>query len=124
MKAFLIAVFVLVPALAQASSAGAGSPTATLFKALAGLVLVLGLVLLLYALSRRGLGLMPGNRTGRIKVLEARGLGPKKALYLIEVAGQEMLIGVGSERVELVAHLGAAQQGAFDRTLGTELEKR
>lgn len=124
MKTWFVSFFVLAPALAHASQGAAGSPGATLFRALAGLLLVLGLVLMLYALSRRGLGLMPGQRNGRIKILETRSLGPKKGLYLIEVAGQEMLIGVGSERVELLAHLGAAQAGAFDRTLGTELEKR
>ncbi|WP_305045771.1 flagellar biosynthetic protein FliO [Geoalkalibacter sp.] len=102
----------------------AASPAATLFKALAGLVLVLGLVLLLYAVSRRGLALMPGQKNGRIKILESRGLGPKKALYLVEIGGQELLLGVGAERIELLTRLEGGQSQAFDRTLRSELEIR
>ncbi|WP_305043268.1 flagellar biosynthetic protein FliO [Geoalkalibacter sp.] len=106
------------------AQAAAASPTATLFKALAGLLLVLGLVLLLYAVSRRGLTLMPGQKNGRIKILESRGLGPKKALYLVEVGGQELLLGVGAERIEVLTRLGRGQSQAFDQTLRSELEIR
>lgn len=119
----VLTIVLLSPTLAWAAESGAATTTATLLKALSGLALVLGLVFLLYALSRRGLNLMPGTRNGRIKVLEMRSLGPKKGLYLVEVGGQELLLGVGAERVELLVSLGQAQPGAFDRNLRTELEK-
>ncbi|MDO3378065.1 flagellar biosynthetic protein FliO [Geoalkalibacter halelectricus] len=123
MKKAFLSVALLAPTLAQAAESGAVSTTATLLKALGGLALVLGLVFLLYAISRRGLNLMPGTRNGRIKVVEMRSLGPKKGLCLVEVGGQELLLGVGAERVELLAKLGQVQPGAFDHRLRTELEK-
>ncbi len=124
MKLFFLTIFLLLPTLGQAADEAGGDPVVATFKVIAGLALVLGLVLLLYALSRRGFGGFPSARAGRIKVVESRSLGPKKALYLIEIKGRELLLGVGAERVELLSDLGPAQSEAFDRTLQAQMENR
>jgi len=77
-------------------------------KMLAGLAVVLGLLYLLYALSRKGLGFLPGSKEGLIQIIEVKSLGPKKGVCLIEVRGQELLLGFGPERIECLARLGPA----------------
>ena len=72
---------------------------------LAGLAVVLGLLYILYAVSRRGLGFLPGNKDGLIRVVEVRSLGPKRGLCLVEVRGRELLLGFGPERIECLAEL-------------------
>lgn len=96
-----------IPALAAMDD----SPSlfASWLKLLAGLAVVLGLLYLFYALSRKGLSFLPGARTGVIKIVEVRSLGPKKGVCLIEVRGQELLLGFGPERVDFLASLGPAR---------------
>lgn len=98
----------LVPiqAFAAEAEASPGLFTAWL-KLLAGLAVVLGLLYLFYALSRKGmLSFLPGVREGAIKIVEVKSLGPKKGLCLVQVRGQELLLGFGSERIDCLANLG------------------
>ena len=99
-----------VPAWA-ADSPGGGMVAATL-KIIAALSVVLGIVLLLYALGRKGLGTgwLPSAKGGAIRVVEMRHLAPKKSLYLVEVRGEEFLLGVGLERIEVLARFERAGQ--------------
>ena len=86
--------------------------------------LVLGIFFLFYALSRKGFKFMPGNKSGIIKVLEMRSLGPKKALCLVEVRGEELLLGVGGERVELISKMGpAVPKKSFEDEIRTHFEE-
>lgn len=86
-----------------------------------GLFLVLGLVLLLYYLSRKGFGFLPTAKSGAIKIIEMRHLMPKKALCLVEVRGKELLLGIGTERIEILAALDKNQPTSptvsFEETL-------
>lgn len=113
MKQLLIFFIVLaapVPAMAAGSPAGLVVPG---LKMVAGLAVVLGLLYLLYALSRRGLFLLPGAKEGLIRIVEVRSLGGRKGLCLVEVHGQELLLGFGPERIECLARLepGSAAKG-------------
>lgn len=93
-------------------------------RLLIALGLVLGIFLLFYALSRKGLKLMPGNKSGVIKVVEMRSLGPKKAVCLVEVRGEELLLGVGAERVELISKMGpAVQKKSFEDEVRAHFEE-
>jgi len=86
--------------------AGGGDLFIPWIKMIVALLLVLGLILLLYyGASRKGFGLLPAARGGRIKVLEMRSLGPKKGVCLIRVGDEEYLLGLGGDRVELLARL-------------------
>jgi flagellar protein FliO/FliZ len=106
-------------ALAAAQSAQIASPglLGGGFRLLAGLLLVVGLMLLLYALSRRGLNWLPKPRGGAIIIRETRHLGPKKSLCLVEVHGRELLLGIGGDRIELLCQLGEAPKGDFEAAL-------
>ena len=122
----LLPFFLLIhatPALA-AENTGPDLMTSVL-KLAAGLIVVLGLMLLVYALSRKGLNVLPGTRGGagrQIRVMEMRSLGPKKALYLVEVAGEQMLLGAGAERIELITRL-EKKSAEFQQTLQNQIDR-
>lgn len=86
-----------------------------------GLFIVLGVVLLLYYLSRKGFGFLPATKSGAIKIVEMRHLMPKKALCLVEVRGKELLLGIGTERIEVLSMLdtppSASPAASFEETL-------
>lgn len=105
-----------------AENGGDGLLTAGL-KTMGALVVVLGIVLVLYAWARKKPGLFPAAKGGAIKILETRYLGPKKALYLVAVRGEEFLLGVGPEKIELLSRLGQASGESFAETLEANLEQ-
>lgn len=87
-------------------------------KLIAALGIVLGLLLLLYYWGRRGLpGLFPAARSSAIKLIEVRHLMPRRALFLVEVRGRELLLGVGSERIELLTTVDWQPGGSFVEAL-------
>jgi len=113
----LTTLLTMMPAAAQAATEPPEQLIGSGLRLLAGLLLVLGIMLLLYALSKRGLRWLPGSREGRIHIRETRPLGGKKALCLVEVQGRELLLGVASERIELLCELDAAPAGSFEEAL-------
>lgn len=87
------------------AAAGQAEPTAlfpAIMKVVGSMGIILGLILLFYYLSRKGVTLFPASRSGAIKVVETRYLMPKKAVSLISVRGREFLLGIGTDRVELL----------------------
>ncbi len=123
MKKLAILLMLSMPASVQAAAeADGGDMLAAGFKVLAALVVVIGLMLLVYALSRRGLKMIPGQREGRIKVVETRGLGPRKGLFLVRVRERELLLGVSADRIELLCDMGASREPDFDKALHSEME--
>ena len=123
MKRFATILMICLPASVQAASeTGGDDMLAASFKVLAALVLVVGVMLLMYALSRRGLKMIPGQREGRIKVVETRSMGPRKGLFLVEVRGRELLLGVTADRINLLCDMGKCESLDFDRTLRSEME--
>jgi flagellar protein FliO/FliZ len=92
------------------------------FKMLGALALVIGLLLLAFAASRKGLSLLPGKRSGQIHIIETRPLGGKKMLCLVQVRGQELLLGVSAERIDCLTQL-PAHRTHFQTTL-EQLEPR
>ncbi len=75
-----------------------------LLQMLWALLIVVGLILVIYALAKKQFGL--GKlQSGAIKILEIRYLMPKTALVLVEVRGKELLVGMSTGKVELVADL-------------------
>jgi|LGVF01.2.fsa_nt_gb flagellar protein FliO/FliZ len=113
----LCSLLLLLPATAHAAADAPDPMIGSGLRMMAGLLLVLGLMFLLYALSKRGLRWLPGSREGKIQIRETRPLGGKKALCLVEVQGRELLIGVSSERIELLCELESKQGQSFEQTL-------
>lgn len=97
----------LTPLLSLAASSDPGQESLLIptLKMLGALALVIGLLLLCFAASRKGLSLLPGKRNGQIHIIETRPLGAKKMLCLVEVRGQELLLGVSGERIDCLTRL-------------------
>ena len=90
------------PALAWAAEPP--SMTSALLRTAWALLVVVGLILALYGLSKKRLflGKIGGNA---ITVIEMRPLQPKVALALVEVRGREYLLGVSTGSIHLLADL-------------------
>lgn len=84
-------------------------------KMAAGLILVCGLLLLFYAASRKGFGVLPGKKDGLIEVLETRPLGGRKFLCLVRVRDEELLLGLSNDRIECLSKLSPGPD--FDTAL-------
>jgi len=116
----------LFPAAVQAAEEIPSGLSGGAFRLMAGLLLVLGLMLLLYALSKRGLRWLPKARPGIIQIREMRAIGAKKSLCLIRVGNKEMLLGVGPDTINLLCQLGEVPEEKtgenFDATLQQTLK--
>lgn len=123
MLRLLTLILLLGPAAPALAADGDGLLLPTL-KMLGALALVLGVVLLLYAGSRRGLGLLPRAGGQQIEIVETRSLGPKKAVCLVRVRGEEYLLGLGADRVELISRLGVPGESAFEQQLQQQVGRR
>ncbi len=89
-------------------------------RVVGSLVLVIGLALLVLALAKKRLQLLPGQKKGVIRIIETRALAPKKAVALIEVRGRELLVGIGQENISLLCELPADR--CFAETLEQQME--
>ncbi|RMF48102.1 MAG: flagellar biosynthetic protein FliO [Deltaproteobacteria bacterium] len=110
-----------VPVLAAEAIQPPGMLASTL-KVLGSLVLVIGLGLVIAALAKKRLPMLPGQRGSAIRVLETRGLGPKKAVALVEVRGREFLLGLGADGVRMLAETSDSTR--FERELDSQLEQQ
>ncbi|HDS1211075.1 flagellar biosynthesis protein FliO [Shewanella algae] len=80
-----------------------GSSLATMASMMGGLILVLALIFVLAYLVKR-LNLVPGSQSA-IKTLAVTPLGQKEKLVLVELDGQQYLLGVTAAQVSLVDKL-------------------
>lgn len=91
---------VLLPQMVCATESGETDLLPMGLKVMGALVIVLGLVLLLYALLKKSGRWIPSAQNREIKLIEVRYLAPKKALYLVEVKGTTLLISATNDRME------------------------
>ncbi len=91
-------------------------------KMIAALAVVIGILLLLYAASRKGFGVLPQKKNGLIQVLETRPLGGRKFLCVVKVRGEELLLGLSNDRIECLSKLSS--NGKFAETLQQVEEDR
>lgn len=68
-------------------------PGAAMLQTLLGLALVIGLIFALAWLSKRLGGALPGN-SKIMKILAVLPVGPREKIVLVEVGGQQMMLGV------------------------------
>ncbi|MCW8894050.1 MAG: flagellar biosynthetic protein FliO [Deltaproteobacteria bacterium] len=81
-------------------------------KMVAALAVVCGILLLFYAASRKGFGILPQKKSGLIKVVETRPLGGRKFLCIVKVRGEEMLLGLSNDRIECLSKLSSSDNFA------------
>jgi flagellar biosynthetic protein FliO len=84
--------------------------TSALLRTCWALLVVIGLILVLHALSKKRL--LPRNsKNSTIKLIEMRPLQPKASLALVEVHGREYLLGVSADSIHLLADLSDKPAG-------------
>lgn len=124
MPAAIALLILLVPVTVFAETA-AKEPSllAASLKMLAALGVVVGLLLLFYAASRRGFGFLPQNKSEIIQILETRPLGGRKFLCVVKVRDEEILLGMTHDRIENLGRLGLVKKG-FSDSLQAAQEKQ
>ncbi|THB72601.1 MAG: hypothetical protein D6B25_16650 [Desulfobulbaceae bacterium] len=85
-------------------------------KMIWGLLIVLGIILIIYGIARKRLSFVQLSNKGLIRIVESKHLMQKKSLYLVEVRGQEFLLGSGGDRLELIAPINHVPE-TFDQIL-------
>ena len=93
-------------AAAETAPLAAGeSLTGAYLRLLAALVLVIGIMLILYALVKKRFSLLHNPGGSRIRLIETRPVAPRKSLCIAEVDGKEFLLGLSQEGISLLAAL-------------------
>lgn len=87
------------------------------FRMIWGLLVVLGLILILYGLFKRRFSLLQQTSSKAIKILEIKPLMAKKALCLVEVRGEEHLLGISANEITHLAALSKKKNSTFQETL-------
>lgn len=103
----LILLLVAEPAFA-AEAMAEPSLLGSALKMVAALAVIIGILLLFYAASKKGLPVFPQRKDGLIKVLETRPLGGRKFLCVVKVRDEELLLGLSHDRIECLTKLKPA----------------
>ncbi|MDY0389329.1 MAG: flagellar biosynthetic protein FliO [Desulfobulbus oligotrophicus] len=107
MHVLYLLVLTILPEIAWA--APPPTPAGTLFQTAWALMVVIGLILALYGLSKKRFFLKKGGNH-IINVVEVRPIHPKSSLTLVEVRGREYLLGVGPNAIHLLAELNQSSE--------------
>ena len=89
-----------------------------LTKTLLALALVLGLGLCVAWVTKRLLPRLGVNAGKDIRVLETTGLGPRKALHLVQVGSQQLLIGSTPEQISMLTVVNTG----FDEVMAARMD--
>ena len=87
------------------------------FRVIWGLLVVLGIILILYGIFRKRLSLFHSQSSQSINILELKPLMSKKALCLVEVKGEEYLLGISSDRITHIATVSSKKDSSFAAAL-------
>ncbi|MGB3212392.1 MAG: flagellar biosynthetic protein FliO [Desulforhopalus sp.] len=105
------------PSFTRAASVIQSSDTANYFRVIWGLLVVLGIILILYGLLRKRFSLLSAGTSHDIQVVELKPLMGKKALCLINVKGQEHLLGISGDRITHIAAITPQPESSFAEVL-------
>lgn len=121
MARFLFIVFLLLPAELYAAQPDQVDLFSSGLKLFVGMAVVIGLMLIFHVLNRKGFKFLESRHAGKIRIVETRQLGGRKALCLVEVEGKRLLLGLGSDRVDL---LHSSSAGSFEDELRASEEDK
>ncbi len=93
--------------------------TASYFRVIWGLLVVLGIILILYAFVKKRFSLLATGTGQQIKIVEIKPLMGKKALCLVSVKGQEHLLGISGDNITHLAALTPQPASSFAEVLQT-----
>jgi flagellar protein FliO/FliZ len=89
----------------------------SLVRGVVGTVVVLGVLVVLAALLRRGVLKLPGQRASRaLSVETALSLGDRRSVVVLNVEGRRILLGLTPGNIAILTELGAAPP-TFDQAL-------
>lgn len=94
-----------------------GSDAASYFRVIWGLLVVLGIILILYGFLKKRFSLLSTAGSQNIKIVEIKPLMGKKALCLINVRGQEHLLGISGDQITHIAALTPQPESSFAEVL-------
>jgi len=118
---FLVLLFLfLIQCLHPAEIFAATSPAddaADYFRVIWGLLVVLGIILILYGFLRKRFSLLSTGAHQHIQIIEFKPLMGKKALCLINVKGQEHLLGISGDNITHIAALTPQPDSSFAEVL-------
>jgi len=103
-------VLLLILCPAPAWAAEPPDMTSALLRTGWALLVVVGLILALYGLSKKRLLPRVGS-DNVIKLVEMRPVQPKASLALVEVRGREYLLGISADSIRLLADLSDTSGG-------------
>lgn len=126
MKCLAVCALMLFPVSAGAATAAGGefSFLASLLQMTAALALVVGLILLIWHFSGKlTAGRVGGRFSSRyIRVVETRYFGPKKAVMLIEVGGEYLLVALTDHNITLLKQIEMFEEGEIIEEIGVPRE--
>ena len=117
----ILLIALLLPSEVWAASYDPPGLWASGVKLLTGTLLVVGLMLLVYVLNRKGFSFFRSSRPSRIQIVENRPVGGKKSVCLVRVRGEDFLLGLGGDQVQLLFHFGSSQD---DHRFENDLQER
>jgi flagellar protein FliO/FliZ len=123
MKRILCLLVLFFPAELQAGSLESIDLFFSGLKMFSGMIILVGIMLLVYALNRKGIGFLKKNKSDRIKIMEMRHLGGRKMLCMVEVKGRELLLGLGNERIDFLYDFSSSSTNTnFEKELQRHAE--
>ncbi|MGM0453289.1 MAG: FliO/MopB family protein [Thermodesulfobacteriota bacterium] len=120
MRPLLLMIICMVPSPLWASPGEPVNMFAAGMKLLVGLAFVIGLMLLFHVLNRKGFLFLQGRSGGRIQIVETRPVGGRKSLCLVEVRGEQILLGIGNDRIDCLHHFGPRFEEELQAQVETE----
>jgi flagellar protein FliO/FliZ len=114
-KSAVSALLFFLPSIACAGD-GSGhefSFIASFFQMIAALAIVIGLILVTWHFSGKLMKGLPGSNhlvSKHIRLVETRYLGPKKALLLVEVGGEYLLLSNSDNRLSLIKRIDMLEE--------------
>lgn len=111
-----------LPAVAWGAADGGPTLLGSLAQTLGALAVVIGIILLFsHAANRWFHGGSPNGRsTGYIRLVETRYLAPKKALMLVEVGGEYLLLSTTADGMQLVKQIDMLEDIEVVETVVTD----
>lgn len=115
MKNALSALFIFLPSLSFAADSTAleFSFLSSFLQMLAALALVVGLILVTWHFSGKLMKNLPVSsqlNSKHIRIIETRYLGPKKALLLVEISGEYLLLSSSDAGIQLIKHIDMIEE--------------
>lgn len=117
MRLILAFIIFCLPATSAFAGTESSFSLSTTFRLFSGLLIVFGVLLVVYALAKKKLSFFnAGGGKSAITIIETRHLMPRKSLCLVKVRGQEFLLGLGNDQINLIAAIDPSRTPCTEQT--------